>query len=93
MKQLILSFMLIFLIPSYTLAVEYSLEDLYRIGLERSEIVKISEEDLFIAERGKDKAVSFLLPKLSAYWNYTEYTEAKYFLTSVIQPEISISWG
>jgi outer membrane protein len=94
MRQFILSFLFIFLIPSYALAVEYSLDDLYRIGLERSERIKISEEDLFIAERGKDKAVSLLLPKLSAYGNYTEYTEAKYSSTgSVVQPETSKYWG
>ena len=101
MRQFILSFLFIFLIPSYTLAVEdptlrveYSLEDLYRIGLELSERVKISEEDLFIAERERDKAVSSLLPKLSAYGNYTRYTEEKLSSTgSVSQPETSRSWG
>lgn len=94
MRQFILSFLFIFLIPSYTLAVEYSLEDLYRIGLELSERVKISEEDLFIAERGRDKAIAVLLPKLSAYSNYTRYTEGRLSYTgSVIQPEESTTWG
>lgn len=75
-------------------AQEYSLDDLYRIALERSERIKISEEDLFIAERGKDKALSALLPKLSAYGNYTRYTEEKLSPTgSIIQPEKSRSWG
>ena len=32
---------------------EYTLRDLYRIALERSERIKISEQDLFIAEREK----------------------------------------
>jgi outer membrane protein TolC len=52
-------------------AEEYSLEDLYRIGLEQAEKIKVSEEDLYIAERGKDKALALLLPKLSAFGNYT----------------------
>jgi outer membrane protein len=75
-------------------AQEYSLEDLYRIALERSEKIKIAEEDLYIAERGKDKAVSALLPKLSAFGSYTKYTEDKRSSTgAIIQPDGSISWG
>lgn len=75
-------------------AQEYSLDDLYRIALDRSEKIKISEEDLYIAERGKDKAVSVLLPKLSAFGSYTKYSEDKRSSTgSVIQPDDSTSWG
>lgn len=75
-------------------AQEYSLEDLYRIALERSEKIRISEEDLYIAERGKDKAVSVLFPKLSAFGSYTKYSEDKRSSTgSVIQPDDSTSWG
>ncbi|MCL4537011.1 MAG: TolC family protein, partial [Nitrospirae bacterium] len=67
---------------------EYSLEDLYRIALEQSERIKISEEDLYIAERGKDKAVSVLFPKLSAFGSYTRYDKDKFSSTgAVIQPE------
>lgn len=76
---------------------EYTLEDLYRIALERSERIKISEQDLFIAEREKDKAMSVLLPKLSVFGDYTKYSEEKLSISSVgsftIQPEISSSWG
>lgn len=80
--------------PENLLAEEYSLDDLYRIALERSERIKISEEDLNIAERGKDKAISVLLPALSAFGNYTRYSEDKFSPTgSVIQPEYSTSWG
>jgi outer membrane protein len=75
-------------------AQEYSLEDLYGIALDRSEKIKISEEDLYIAERGKDKAVSVLFPKLSAFGSYTKYSEDKRSSTgSVIQPDDSTSWG
>lgn len=72
----------------------YSLDDLYRIALERAERIKISEEDLFVAERGKDKALSLLFPKLSAFGTYTRYSEAK--ITGqgwAIQPDWSASWG
>ncbi|MBI5027204.1 MAG: TolC family protein [Nitrospirae bacterium] len=90
-------FFVLFLVffPPYNLfAEEYSLDDLYRIALERAERIKLSEEDLYIAERGKDKAVSALLPKLSAFGNYTKYSEDKRSSTgSVIQPDDSTSWG
>jgi outer membrane protein len=73
---------------------EYSLEDLYKIALERSERIKISEEDMFIAERQKDKAMSVLLPKLSAFGDYTRYSEAKTSESGwVTQPDWSTSWG
>lgn len=76
---------------------EYSLTDLYRIALERAEQIKISEEDVFIAERGKDKAVSALLPTISAFGDYKRYSEEKESSTSfgsfTIQPESSSIWG
>ncbi len=73
---------------------EYTLEDLYKIALERSERIKISEEDMFIAERQKDKAMSVLLPKLSAFGDYTKYSEAKTSESGwVTQPDWSTSWG
>lgn len=84
-------------------AEEYSLDDLYRLALERSEKIKISEEDLYISERGEDKAFSVLLPKLSTFWDYTRYSEQKFSTLSTssvgpqfrfpIQPEYSTFWG
>ena len=82
------------IIPTNLCADEYSLEDLYRIAFERAEKIKLSEEDLFIAERQKDKALALLLPKLSAFGNYTKYTEEKYYATrTLIQPDKATSWG
>jgi outer membrane protein len=76
---------------------EYSLEDLYRIALERSEKIKISGEDVYVSESGKGKAFSALLPKFSAFWDYTRYTEQKFFTQAVtpfvIQPQYSVTWG
>lgn len=83
--------------PNIFAAEEYGLEDLYRIALEKAERIKISEEDLFIAERGKDKALSALLPTLSAFGEYKRYSEKKESNTPVgsfiTQPEKSSSWG
>ena len=83
--------------PSIFAAEEYALEDLYRIALEKAERIKISEEDLFIAERGKDKALSALLPRLSAFGEYKRYSEKKESNTPlgsfITQPEKSSSYG
>ena len=73
----------------------YSLDDLYRIALKRSEKIKISEEDLYIAERTKEKALSVLVPRFSAFGNYTRYSEEKTAADTVtlIQPESTTAWG
>ena len=76
---------------------EYSLTELYKIALERSEKVQISEEDLIIAEREKDKARSAYLPTISAFGDYMRYSESKLsetpFGSFAIQPDHSASWG
>jgi outer membrane protein len=94
MKRIILMLLAIILSTHSAYAVEYSLEDLYRIALERSEQIKISEEDLYIAERGKDKATAALLPTISAFSDYTKYNKKKFgSADSLIQPESSTTWG
>jgi outer membrane protein TolC len=55
----------------------YSLDDLYQIALKRSEKIKISEENLYITERTKEKALSVLVPRFSAFGNYRRYSEEK----------------
>ncbi|MEW6584418.1 MAG: TolC family protein [Nitrospirota bacterium] len=76
---------------------EYTLEDLYAIALERSERVGIARQNLSIAERGKEKAVSSLLPRATAFGDYTRYSEEKKASGDeggfTIQPESSSSWG
>ncbi len=72
----------------------YSLNDLYKVALERAEDIKISEEDLYITERGKDKAIADLLPTLSAFGEYTKFSESKEATSGFsIQPDYSTSWG
>jgi len=80
--------------PVPLFAEEYSLEDLYRIALARSEKLKAAEENLVIAETGSEKALSYLLPRLTATGGLTQYANDKYSATgSVIQPERATSWG
>ena len=84
----------VLLVPLSRCAEEYTLEDLYRLALERSEKIKLSEENLVIAEIGKDKAMSVLFPRLSAFGNYTRFSEDKYNeLNYLIQPDSTGQWG
>jgi outer membrane protein len=79
--------------PASLLAEEYSLDDLFRTALTRSEKLKAAEENLTISEIGKDKAFSYLLPRLTASAGYTQYTDRKMAGTSVIQPDYGSTWG
>ena len=45
----------------------YSLDDLYRLALDRSEEVGISKEELYLAHQTRKKAFSVLVPQLSAF--------------------------
>ncbi|MDD5168693.1 MAG: TolC family protein, partial [Syntrophales bacterium] len=111
-KQHPLAFIAIFLFYMLTvscgnaLAEEYGLNDLYRIALEKSEKIKYSEQNRFIAEEGKNKKLSVLMPRLSAYGSYTDFTESKksddivlnrnpllVFPGTVIQPDYMGQWG
>ncbi|MFB3924548.1 MAG: TolC family protein [Syntrophales bacterium] len=78
-------------------AAEYSLEDLFKIAIERSEKIKISEENVTIAEAGKSKALSALIPKVTAFSGYTVYDQTKYGSSAgspvLIQPSDTSVWG
>jgi outer membrane protein len=99
LRLVFLAYVLTLLAPVLTFnspasAQDYSLDDLYRIALERAERIKMSEEDLYITERVRDKALAVLLPKLSAFGDYTRYSDEKALASdSIIQPEDSTSWG
>jgi outer membrane protein len=75
-------------------AVEYRLDELYKIALERSERIKISEEDVYISEKNKDKAVSLLIPRLSGVGTYTGYKDRKIADSGAqTQPFETSSWS
>jgi outer membrane protein len=92
-KIIIMLSLLLILAPLSAYPKEYSLEDLYVLALEKSEIIKIAEEDLYISKRGKDKAISVLFPTLSAYGTHTRYTEEKQTATATLQPDAVNTWG
>jgi outer membrane protein len=75
-------------------AAEYRLDELYKIALERSERIKISEEDVYISEKNKDKAMSLLIPKLSGVGTYTGYKDNKISDSHTqTQPYDATSWS
>ena len=78
-------------------AQEYSLGDLFRIGIENSNRVKISAENVVIAETNKSKALSALIPRLTAFASYAQFDRAKTLAppqqTVVIQPNDQSGWG
>ncbi len=75
-------------------AAEYTLEDLFRIGMQKSEKVKISGENVEIADSGKYKALSVLLPRATAFGTYTNYTDEKRNASgSITQPDAQSVWG
>ena len=77
MKHLVAILIIVLIGFTSCYGVEYTLEDLYKMALERSERIKISAEDLVIAEKTKDKAMSLLMPKLLAGSSYTRYSDSK----------------
>jgi len=90
----LLSVLIVMANPISSHAGEYSLDDLYRVALGRAERIKLSEEDLYIAKTGKEKALSLLLPKLSAFGYYTKYKSEKYNDAGMLlQPDSATTWG
>jgi len=95
------------LIPSGLSAEEFSLADLCRSALQTAERIKYSEENIKIAEAGKSKSLSYLLPRLTTFAGLTSFTESKYgdtksivaggssipFPGSLIQANTVGTWG
>lgn len=71
----------------------YTLSDLYRIALDMSEKIGISEQELRIAEKNKDKAFAALRPELSALGEYTKYSEEKSWEGGTFQPSWIGAYG
>ncbi|MCK7507098.1 MAG: TolC family protein [Desulfobacterales bacterium] len=78
---------------SIGLAQEYALSDLYQQALKNSEKIKYTEENLYIAQMGKNKAWAVLIPKVTAFGTYNRFTEDKYVVstTSLLAPLPTIS--
>ncbi len=82
------------IIPSSACAEEYSLNDLFRIALERSEKVGIAGAEVAFSEQEKNRALSVLLPRLSAFASYQRFSNDKYNdYNTLIQPKSAEQWG
>ncbi len=86
-------FLLLFFTPLNLPAEDYSLDDLWRLALEKSETIKIAEEDLYISKREKDMALAGLLPTLSAFGDHKRYSQEKKRFDFTVQPDYTNSWG
>ena len=90
------------------LAQEYTLSELYQQALKNSEKMKMAQENLYIAQFGKDKAWAVLMPRVTAYGTYNRFSEEKYNTSRttlpaplsitidtpvLIQPSESGTWG
>ena len=83
-----------FIFASESIAREYALSDVYREALKNSEKIKMAQENLYIAQVGKNKALSLLLPRVTAFGTYNHFTERKTTIAGVlIQPDESGNWG
>ncbi len=51
----------------------YSLYDLAQLANIHSETIKIAQDDLYIAQQDKDRALSVLIPRATAYGSMNEY--------------------
>ncbi len=71
----------------------FSLNEVYASALEKAERIGISDQDIVIADRGKDKALAALLPRLSTFYNYTHYSEAKTAGAMLLQPDNLKNYG
>jgi outer membrane protein len=98
MRKVLLCLVIVFAVAlmstSIASAQEYALRDLYQQALRNSEKIKFAEENLYIAQVGKNKAQSLLIPKLTAFGGYNRFSEEKYSVAGVLaQPQDSGTWG
>jgi len=70
-----------------------TLQDAYRLAIERHEAVRIAEEGLYQFEQSKKKAVSNILPTFSIDAGYTKYSGEKASTFTVIQPDYSYNYS
>ncbi|MBI5047951.1 MAG: TolC family protein [Deltaproteobacteria bacterium] len=70
-----------------------TLTDASLLAVSNYESVILSQEDLYQAEVGIDKAISQVMPTVTVDSNYTEYSESKTSGASSIQPDNSSSFS
>ncbi len=81
------------MLPSTARAEEYTLSDLYRLALKQAERIQIGQQDVYIAELQKSKAIAALLPRLTTLADYRQYSKSELGPTgTTIQPHAQDSF-
>ena len=74
-----------------------TLNEAIRLGLREHEVVKVAKEGLYQSEQFRRKAISNILPHLTADGTYTKYSEEKVSefgtIKSVIQPDYTYGYS
>jgi outer membrane protein len=77
-----------------SMAQEYTLSEIYQKALKSSELIEMARENVYISQMSKNKALSLLIPHLTAYGTHNWFTEDKYSIYGIlIQPNESGTWG
>jgi len=77
-----------------SVAREYTLSEIYQKALKSSEKMEMARENVFISQMSKNKALSLLIPRVTAYGTYNRFTDDKYNSSgTLIQPDQSGTWG
>jgi len=71
----------------------YTLDALFRMAFSYSEEVKLAKESVYVAEQDKERALSVLIPRVSAYGDYLHYSGEKYLGALLVQPAWSNTYG
>src|SRR3989304_3164204 len=70
-----------------------SLQEAYVLALKNHEAVKIAGEGLYQFQQTRKKAVSSILPSLTAEGSYTRFSEEKSSSITVIQPDNALNYS
>jgi len=71
----------------------HTLDALFRMAFSYSEEVKLAKESVYVAEQDKERALSVLIPQVSAYGDYLHYSGEKYLDALLVQPAWSNTYG
>ncbi|GAB4534230.1 MAG: TolC family protein [Thermodesulfovibrionia bacterium] len=94
MKRLSIIFVILCIfMPHMVYAQGFTLSELARMAIGTSERIKVAEEDLYITEKERDRALAVLWPRLSIFGSHTRYSEKMDKDGFILQPDYSNSWG
>ena len=89
----VLSALLILSAPAGAGEHTVSLKEAYDLALKNHESVKIAGEVLYQLEQTRKKAVSNILPTITADGSYTKFSDEKVSSITVIQPDNSLNYS